>query len=100
VARLVTEHGVAETLHFATPAEVEFRKVEPDASSYAPGTSVHMLWAELYYRNLVRHYVEEILEGRPQECTFYDGAKSQEIVDAIITAHFERRWVDIPGGRA
>jgi predicted dehydrogenase len=100
VARLVTEYGVAETLHFATPAEVEFRKVEPAASYYAAGTTVRMLWAELYYRNLVRHYVEEILEGRPQECTFYDGAKSQEIVDAIIAAHFERRWVDIPGARA
>jgi predicted dehydrogenase len=100
VARLVSEYGVAETLHFATPAEVEFRKVEPEASRYAAGTNVHTPWPELYYRNLVRHYVDEILEGRPQECTFYDGAKSQEIVDAIITAHFERRWVDIPGERA
>ena len=25
-----------------------------------------------------------------------DGAKSQEIVDAIIQAHFERRWIDLP----
>ena len=37
---LISEYGVAETLHFATPAEVEFRKVEPEASRYAAGTSV------------------------------------------------------------
>src|SRR5262249_11791802 len=71
VARLVTEYGVAETLHFATPDAVEFRKVEPAAHYYAKDTSVHMLWAQLYYRNLVRHYVDEILEDRPQECTFH-----------------------------
>src|SRR4029077_18358399 len=98
--RFSPECAAVKVCLFAAPAEVEFRKVEPAASYYAAGTNVRMLWAELYYRNLVRHYVDEILEDRPQECTFYDGAKSQEIVDAIITAHFERRWVDIPGGRA
>jgi predicted dehydrogenase len=41
--------------------------------------------------------VDEILEGRPQECTFHDGAMSQQIIDAIIAAHAERRWVDLPG---
>lgn len=96
VARLVTEFGIAETLHFATPEAVEFKKVELPASAYPPGTDLHTPWPELYYRNLVRHFVDEILEGAPQECTFYDGAKSQEVVDAIVQAHFERRWVDLP----
>ena len=100
VARLITEYGVAETLHFATPDKVEFRRIEPDAGRFAPGTDVRTPWPELYYRNLVRHYVDEILEDRPQECTFFDGAKSQQIVDAVIKAHFERRWVDIAGGPA
>jgi predicted dehydrogenase len=100
VARLISEYGIAESLHFATADAVEFRKIELPASHYAPGTSLKTPWPELYYRNLVRHFVDEILEGRPQECTFFDGAKSQEIVDAIIKAHFERRWVDIPGQRA
>ena len=100
VARLISEYGIAESLHFATADAVEFRKIELPASHYAPGTSLKTPWPELYYRNLVRHFVDEILEGRPQECTFHDGAKSQEIVDAIIKAHFERRWVDIPERRA
>jgi predicted dehydrogenase len=95
VARLVEEFGVAETLTFATADAVEFKRVELPAADYAPGTSVNTPWAELYYRNLVRHWVDEILDDRPAECTFHDGAKSQEIVDAIIAAHRERRWVSL-----
>jgi predicted dehydrogenase len=97
VARLIEEFGVAETLHFASAGSVEFRKVELAAEHYAPGTSVNTPWAPLYYRNLVRHFVDEVLDEAPAECTFYDGAKSQEIVDAIIAAHMQRRWVTLPG---
>jgi predicted dehydrogenase len=100
IARLISEYGIAETLHHATADAVEFRKVDLPAEDFPPGTSLNTPWPELYYRNLVRHFVDEILEGRPQECTFFDGAKSQEIVDAVIQAHFERRWVDIPEQRA
>jgi predicted dehydrogenase len=44
----------------------------------------------------VRHFVDEILDDSPGDCTFYDGAKSQEIVNAVIQSHFERRWVSLP----
>lgn len=97
VARLISEFGIAETLTFATAGSVEFKPVIIPASALPPGTTLNTDWPELYYRNLVRFFVDEILEDRPQECTFYDGAKSQEIVDAIILAHRERRWVDLPG---
>ena len=96
VARLITEFGTAETLHFATADEVEFRKIDLPSSSLPPGTTLHTPWPELYYRNLVRHFVDEILDDTAQECTFYDGAKSQEIVNAVVLAHRERRWVDLP----
>lgn len=96
VARLIQEYGVAETLHVASAEAVEFRKVELAPEHYAPGTTVNTPWAPLYYRNLVRHFVDEILDETPPECTFFDGAKSQEIVDAIILAHAERRWVTLP----
>jgi predicted dehydrogenase len=95
VARLVEEFGVAETLTFATAEQVEFRRVTLPADAYPPGASVNTPWAELYYRNLVRHWVDEILDDRPAECTFHDGAKSQQIVDAIIQAHRERRWISL-----
>jgi predicted dehydrogenase len=96
-ARLITEFGVAEQLKFATAEAVEFQEVRLDAGHFPPGTTLATPWPELYYRNLVRHFVDEILEGRPQECTFHDGARSQQIVDAIIEAHAGRRWVDLPG---
>lgn len=96
VARLVVESGVAETLTFATADEVEFKPTEIPADMLPPGTTLNTPWAELYYRNLILHFVEEILEDKPEECTFYDGAKSQEIVDAVAQSHFERRWVELP----
>ncbi|MDE1991681.1 MAG: hypothetical protein KGI75_04225, partial [Rhizobiaceae bacterium] len=97
VARLISEFGTAETLKFATADSVEFKDVPITAEVLPPGTTLATPWPELYYRNLVRFFVDEILEDRPQECTFFDGAKSQEIVDAIVKAHFERRWVDVAG---
>jgi predicted dehydrogenase len=96
VARLVEENGIAETLRFATPDQVEFRDVTLPESAYPPGTTLNTPWPELYYRNLVRHFVDEILDDTPEECTFYDGAKSQEVVNAIVRSHQERRWVDLP----
>ncbi len=93
VARLITERGIAERLSFASAAAVEFETVGLDASHYPPGTSAATPWPELYYRNLIRHFIDEIVAGRAEECTFLDGARSQQIVDAIITAHAERRWV-------
>ena len=97
VARLVEEGGIAETLHFATPDAVEFRKIDLPDTAYPPGTTLHTPWPELYYRNLIRYWVDEILDDLPGECTFYDGAKSQETVNAIVQSFRERRWVDLPG---
>ncbi|WP_293860858.1 Gfo/Idh/MocA family oxidoreductase [uncultured Alsobacter sp.] len=96
VGRLVTERGIAETLHFATADKVEFEPVTLPDSHFPPGTSLRTEWRELYYRNLVRLWIGEILENRPPEGDFLDGARSQEIVDACVMAHVERRWVDLP----
>jgi predicted dehydrogenase len=95
VARLISEFGIAETLHFATADAVEFKPVSLAPALLPPGTTLRTAWPELYYRNLIRHFVDEISFGRAEECTFYDGAKSQEIVDALVRAHSERRWVDL-----
>ncbi len=95
VARLVEERGVMETLRVASAGSVEFEAVELEPEAFPPGTDVGTPWPELYYRNLIRLFCDEILEDGPQEGTFHDGAKSQEIVDAIVLAHRERRWVDL-----
>jgi predicted dehydrogenase len=96
VARLITEFGVAETLKFASADAVEFREVAIEPGRLPPGTTLATPWPELYYRNLIRHFVDEIRDGRPEECTFHDGAMSQQIVDTIIAAHAERRWLALP----
>ncbi len=96
MGRLVTERGIAETLHVARADAVEFEPVTLAASHFPPGTSLLTEWRELYYRNLVRLWVGELIEGRVPEGDFLDGAKSQEIVDACVRAHVERRWVDLP----
>ncbi|MFT8247139.1 Gfo/Idh/MocA family protein [Roseomonas sp. BN140053] len=95
VARLVTEFGVAETLHLARAGEVEFRPVELSADRYPPGTDVRTPWRELYYRQLARDWTDEILDEGPAENTFLDGAMSQQMVDAVVLSHRERRWVDL-----
>ena len=95
VARLVTEFGVAETLTLARADDVEFRPVALTETELPPGTTLATPWPELYFRNLIRFFVDEIVEDRPEECTFLDGARSQQIVDAIVAAHFERRWVEV-----
>ncbi|MBD3625239.1 MAG: Gfo/Idh/MocA family oxidoreductase [Rhodobacteraceae bacterium] len=95
IARLISEYDVQETLMVATRDDYEFKRIDLPESTLPPGTTLATPWPELYYRNLVRHFVDEILDDRAQECTFFDGAKSQEIVDAFILAHNERRWVTI-----
>jgi predicted dehydrogenase len=95
IARLISERGIAETLSYATADQVEFVPFAFSADAFAPGTDPHTPWPELYYRNLVRHFVDEILDETPAECTFYDGAKSQQIVNAIVASHERRGWVDI-----
>ena len=95
VARLISEFGVAESLHRAEADAVEFRPIHLGDEHFPPGTGLGTPWPELYYRNLIRPFVDEIVEGHPEECTFLDGARSQQIVDALVTAHCERRWVDL-----
>jgi predicted dehydrogenase len=95
VARLITEGGVAETLTLARADAVEFVSVPPDPATFPPGTTLATPWPELYYRNLVRHFIDEIVDDGPPDCTFFDGAKSQEIVNAIVRSHEERAWVSL-----
>jgi predicted dehydrogenase len=96
IGRLITEFGVAETLKFARGDAVEFKEIALGPERYPPGTSVRTEWRELYYRQLARDWTDEILDNKPAENTFFDGARSQEIVDAVVLSHRERRWVDLP----
>jgi predicted dehydrogenase len=96
IARLVEEHGVAETLRSATPDAVEFEPVEVPQRLYPPGGSVQEPWPTLYYSNLTANFVDEILAGNDNEGGFADAAWVQEVINAVERSHHERGWVSLP----
>src|SRR5262249_7301035 len=48
IARLVEERGICETLHVASPDQVEFREIEVPADYYPPGGTRRESWRTLY----------------------------------------------------
>ena len=96
IARLVEEHGVAETLRSATADAVEFEPVEVPQRLYPPGGSVNEDWPTLYYSNLTANFVDEILAGKENEGGFGDAAWVQEVINAVERSHHERGWVSLP----
>ena len=100
ICRLVEERGVAETIKVATPAEVEFKEMEIPAEFYPPGGHPRETWRSLFYANLIRNFVDEILDGSGQnQGNFEDGARVQEMINAVERSFRERRWVDLPLAR-
>jgi len=97
ICRLVEEHGVAETIKVATPDQVEFREIEIPASFYPAGGHPRESWRSLFYANLIRDFIDEILDGRRRnQGNFEDGARVQEVINAVERSFRERRWVDLP----
>ena len=41
-------------------------------------------------------FVQAIVEGRPASPSFYDGMRTQAVVDAVLQSAAEGRWVDVP----
>jgi predicted dehydrogenase len=97
VCRLVEEGGVAETMRVATPDAVEFRDVEIPLRFYPPGGHPRESWRSLFYANLIRDFLDELTgsTGRNQG-NFEDGARVQEVINAVERSHREGRWVDLP----
>ncbi len=97
ICRLVEEFGLAETIKVATPDDVEFRKLEIPQRFYPPGGHPRESWRSLFYANLIRDFVDEILEGSERnQGSFEDGAWVQEAVNAVELSFHERRWVELP----
>jgi predicted dehydrogenase len=97
ICRLVEEHGVAETIKLARPDSVEFDQVEIPQRFYPPGGHPRESWRSLFYANLVRDFVDEILDGgQRNQGNFEDGAWVQEVINAVELSFHQRRWVDLP----
>jgi predicted dehydrogenase len=97
ICRLVEERGIAETIRVATPDEVEFRELAIPDRFYPQGGHARESWRSLFYANLVKDFVDEILEeGERNQGSFEDGAWVQETINAVERSHHERRWVSLP----
>ena len=54
------------------------------------------IWDVLFNNSAgVRLFIDAIIEGHQLEPTFYDGLKTQEVVDAAIESHRSGRWVTV-----
>ncbi len=97
ICRLVEEFGVAETIKLATPDAVEFKQMEIPQRFYPPGGHARESWRSLFYANLIRDFVGEILDGGARnQGSFDDGAWVQEVINAVERSHHEERWVHLP----
>jgi predicted dehydrogenase len=97
ICRLVEEFGVAETIRVAKPDDVEFRELTIPDRFYPKGGHARESWRSLFYANLVKDFIDEILDGGDRnEGNFEDGAWVQEVINAVEASFHERRWVDLP----
>lgn len=97
ICRLVEEFGICETLEAAKPDSVEFKVVQIPKPLYPPGGSARESWRTLFYANLISNFVTEILSGdETNQGDFLDGARVQEVINAVELSFRERRWVDLP----
>jgi predicted dehydrogenase len=97
ICRLVEEEGICETLRVAKPDQVEFREVPIPAAYYPAGGNREESWRSLFYANLTASFVGEILaDDDRNEGSFLDGARVQEVINAVEQSFRERRWVTLP----
>ncbi len=97
ICRLVEEAGIAETIKVATPDQVEFRELEIPQRFYPSGGHPRESWRSLFYANLIKDFLDEILQGGGRnQGNFEDGARVQEVINAVERSFRERRWIDLP----
>lgn len=97
ICRLVEEFGVCQTLKGAKPDDVEFKDIEVPREFFPPGGTSEEPWPELFYSNLISNLVTEIIEGGAEnQGSFEDGARVQEVINAVELSYRQRAWVDLP----
>jgi predicted dehydrogenase len=97
ICRLVEERGVCEVLRAARPDAVEFDELTVPDRFYPPGGSPTESWRTLFYANLISSFITEVASGDERnEADFGDGARVQEVINAVERSYRERRWVSLP----
>ena len=84
-------------LRAARPDAVEFRELQVPPQFYPPGGSPRESWRTLYSANLISSFITELLAADDRnEADFSDGARVQEVINAVEQSFRERRWVSLP----
>jgi predicted dehydrogenase len=97
ICRLVEEGGVCEVLRAARPDAVEFQELEVPPEFYPVGGHKRESWRTLFYANLISSFLGEILAPNAgNEGDFMDGARVQEVINAVEHSFRQRRWVSLP----
>jgi predicted dehydrogenase len=97
ICRLVEEYGVCEVLKAAKPDTVEFREMQVPKEFYPNGGDKRESWRTLFYANLIGSFITEVQSPGPSnEGNFMDGARVQEVINAVELSFRERRWVGLP----
>ncbi len=48
------------------------------------------------YPSMARRFIDTIVHDEPPLPSFVEGLRAQEVFEAVMTSHRERRWVDVP----
>ena len=97
ICRLVEEEGICERLTAATADQVEFRPLVVPQRFYPPGGHPGEAWRTLFYANLISSFITELRDpSAPNEGDFEDGARVQEVINAVEYSFRERRWMELP----
>jgi len=95
VARVAVGAGRSETLHLATPDQPEWAPVHLDHVEFPRADAPAARPSQRYVANLVGRFLDEIVAAAEPECDFFDAARTQRVLDALVTAHHEGRWVEL-----
>jgi hypothetical protein len=97
ICRLVEEGGICESLKGAKPDAVEFTELPVPASFYPPGGTARESWRTLFYANLVSSFITEVLHDDDRnEGGFLEGARVQEVINAVERSYRGRCWISLP----
>ncbi len=94
IVRLVEENGICQTIKTATKDSVEFVEREIPEEYFPVGGTSREAWPSLFYSNLIKNYVDEILgDAAETQGDFAQGALVQRTINAFEHSARERRWV-------
>lgn len=95
IVRLVEEFGICQTIKTATKNSVEFVEREIPQKYFPEGGNSREPWPFLFYSNLIKNFVDEILGDAPAtQGDFAQGALVQRTINAFEHSYRQRRWVN------